>query len=84
MPDGGFLAGPQADALMGSLLGLTGELLLLSARQRRIEAAIEGGRVDLAAPLGDDERAWIAERADALVAAWLDPFAHDGGAAHAS
>lgn len=85
MPDDRFFADPHVDALMGSMLGLTGELLLLSARQRRIEVALGADRArsprgdqdaapDLALPLDPAERAWVAERADALVAAWLDPF----------
>jgi hypothetical protein len=85
LPDDRFFADPHVDALMGSMLGLTGELLLLSARQRRIEAALgvnraesprgdQAAALDPAVPLDPAERAWVAERADALVAAWLDPF----------
>lgn len=80
MVEGRFFAEPHGDAVMGSLLGLTGELLVLAARQRRIEAAIGAGvdgqasPPDLAAPLDPDERAWVAQRADELVAAWLGPF----------
>jgi hypothetical protein len=74
MPAGSFFADSRADAFMGSLLALTGELLFLSARQRRLEAAIGSAGADLDAPLRPDERAWLATRADVLVAAWLDPF----------
>ena len=74
MPADPFFADSRADAFMGSLLALTGELLSLSARQRRLEAAIGSEGADLDAPLRPEERAWLAARADALVAAWLDPF----------
>ena len=80
MAESGFFSEPLGDAVMGSLLGLTGELLVLAARQRRIEAAIDAGvdgratPPDLTAPLEPDERAWVAHRADELVAAWLGPF----------
>lgn len=75
-----YFSQPHGDAVMGSLLRLTGELLVLSVRQRRIEAVISAGgdgRVtpaDLAADLDPQERAWVARRADELVAAWLDPY----------
>lgn len=86
MSDGRFFAEPHVDALMGAMLGLAGELLQVCVRQRRFEAALGTGDgaaaprvnpsdpMDLTAPLDAQERAWVAQRADALVAAWLEPF----------
>ncbi|MPZ28339.1 MAG: hypothetical protein GEV12_18480 [Micromonosporaceae bacterium] len=72
-----FFADRSVDALMGSALSLTTELLLLSVRQHRIEEAVRGrdsrpagGEV----PLRPAERDWVRDRADQVVAAWLDPF----------
>lgn len=92
MPDDRFFPDPRVDALMGSVLGLTGEVLLLAARQRRLESATPTAGVDLDAPMDAEERGWLQHRAGQLVAAWLDPFVrgsdqpeagggrHDGGA----
>lgn len=93
MSDGRFFAEPHVDALMGSMLGLAGELLQVCVRQRRIEVALASAParradpsdpVDLTAPLDASERAWVAQRADALVAAWLEPFRTTPGSATAA
>jgi hypothetical protein len=72
-----FFVDRSLDALMGSMLSLTTELLQLSVRQRRLEAAVRDGHPvppDDDTGLSPQERAWVRARADALVAAWLDPF----------
>lgn len=72
-----FFADRSVDALMGSALSLTAELLLLSVRQHRIEEVVRGGRDSLPGgevPLRPAEREWVRDRADRVVAAWLDPF----------
>jgi hypothetical protein len=86
VPDGQYFAELHADALMGSMLGLTGELLLLAARQRRLAAAHgSSAEPDLDGPLDAAERAWVADRADVLVGTWLGPFRRAGeGAADAA
>jgi hypothetical protein len=83
LPDGRFFAEPHVEALMTSMLDLTGEVLLLRARQRRLLAAPDPTTVDLSAPLQPDERAWVAARADELVAAWLDPLLRTSSGAEA-
>lgn len=77
MPDDQELPEQPLAAVLASGLALTGEMLILAARQARIERALAGGDGSvgtLDAPLTAQEETWIAGRADDLVAAWLDPL----------
>lgn len=77
-----FFGDPGIDALMGSMLATANQQLLLEVRYRRLSQAVRAvdGRTppDPEGRLTEDERAWVRERADRVVAGWLEPFARAG------